>query len=185
MRICCFEKMRVLQTDLPVTSQFVRGAIDKHYELWNERTLRQLFNPANGNSRFSSAACIATGKEFSEHILALNPTQRADGFQSCPMGWWLSIITRAATGLRYRVVEVALKSLDAPEPIPVELKQHVTPLLQTLANYKGEKPCYGAVCATPARGELVVAAPVGFVKAGHVMRRIRIDVFRRRSRGHA
>ncbi|RVL44203.1 TlpA family protein disulfide reductase, partial [Sinorhizobium meliloti] len=42
------------------------------------------------------------------------------------------------------------KSLDGPKPISEVLKDgFLADLLQTLANYKGEKVCYGNVCVAP------------------------------------
>ncbi|MGY3484409.1 thiol-disulfide isomerase/thioredoxin [Bradyrhizobium sp. USDA 4011] len=144
-------KLRNMQTGLPVMRQFARDAIDKNNEVWMEKALRQLFNPANDNSHFPSAERLAMGKELSEHILALNPPHRDGGLK------WLSYGAVAQyyyeSGNKDRaieLVEVALNSLSGPEPIPDELKQHVTPpLVQALANYKGEKACYESVCATP------------------------------------
>ncbi|SCB55442.1 Thiol-disulfide isomerase or thioredoxin [Bradyrhizobium shewense] len=147
-------KVHDLQTGLPVMSQLVRDAIDKKSELWMAGAMRQLFDPANDNSHFPPAERFAMGKELSEHILALNPPQRgqAPKFLSYPavaQYYYESGNKDRAIEL----VEVALKSLDGPEPIPNELKQHVMSLLvQALANYKGEKACYGALCATPQPG---------------------------------
>ncbi|WP_196814941.1 hypothetical protein [Mesorhizobium sp. L2C067A000] len=89
-------------------------------------------------------------KALSEHILALNPPQ-GDGpkLRSYPA------IARYyhENGNKDRaieLVELAIKSLDGPEPIPEQRKQHLLRnWLQTLANYKGEKVCYGAHCAVP------------------------------------
>jgi len=147
-------KVRDLQTGLPVMSQLVRDAIDKKSELWMAEVMRQLFDPANDNSHLPPAERFAMGKELSEHILALNPPQG---------GQTLKFLSYPAIAQYYyesgnkdraiELVEVALKSLDGPEPIPEELKQEVmSPLVQALANYKGEKACYGSRCATPRRG---------------------------------
>lgn len=147
-------KVRDLQTGLPVMSQLVRDAIDKKSELWMARAMRPLFNPANDNSHLPPAERFAMGKELSEHILALNPPQRgqAPKFLSYPavaQYYYESGNKDRAIEL----VEVTLKSLDGPEPLPNELKQELmSPLVQALANYKGEKACYGALCATPQPG---------------------------------
>ncbi|WP_407192973.1 TlpA disulfide reductase family protein [Bradyrhizobium sp. STM 3566] len=147
-------KVRDLQTGLPVMSQLVRDAIDKKSELWMARAMRPLFDPANDNSHLPPAERFAMGKELSEHILALNPPQRgqAPKFLSYPavaQYYYESGNKDRAIEL----VEVTLKSLDGPEPLPNELKQELmSPLVQTLANYKGEKACYGALCATPQPG---------------------------------
>jgi len=147
-------KVRDLQTGLPVMSQLVRDAIDKKSELWMARAMRPLFDPANDNSHLPPAERFAMGKELSEHILALNPPQRgqAPKFLSYPavaQYYYESGNKDRAIEL----VEVTLKSLDGPEPLPNELKQELmSPLVQALANYKGEKACYGALCATPQPG---------------------------------
>ncbi|WP_439375471.1 TlpA disulfide reductase family protein [Bradyrhizobium sp. DASA03120] len=144
-------KLRDLQSGLPVMRQFVRDAIDSNSELWMEGALRQLFNPANDNSHFPRAERLKMGKELSENILVLNPPQREDGFK---------YLTYPAVAQYYyesgnkdrsiELVEAALKSVDSSEQIPVELKQQkISLLVQALANYKGEKACYGAICATP------------------------------------
>ncbi|SPP97839.1 TlpA disulfide reductase family protein [Bradyrhizobium vignae] len=147
-------KVRDLQTGLPVMSQLVRDAIDKKSELWMARAMRPLFDPANDNSHLPPAERFAMGKELSEHILALNPPQRgqAPKFLSYPavaQYYYESGNKDRAIEL----VEMTLKSLDGPEPLPNELKQELmSPLVQALANYKGEKACYGALCATPQPG---------------------------------
>ncbi|MGY4626812.1 TlpA disulfide reductase family protein [Bradyrhizobium sp. USDA 4486] len=147
-------KLRNMQTGLPVMRQFARDAIDKNNEVWMEEALRQLFNPTNDNSHVPSTERFAMGKELSEHILALNPPHRDGGPK------WLSYGAVAQyyyeSGNKDRaieLVEVALNSLSGPEPMPDELKQYYTPpLVQALANYKGEKACYESVCATPQGG---------------------------------
>ncbi|MDE5458890.1 redoxin domain-containing protein [Bradyrhizobium sp. CSA112] len=147
-------KVHDLQTGLPVMSQLVRDAIDKKSELWMAGAMRQLFDPANDNSHFPPAERFAMGKELSEHILALNPPQRGDGSKFLSYGAVAQYYYESGNKDRaIELVEVALKSLDGSEPIPDELKQHVMSLLvQALANYKGEKACYGALCATPQDG---------------------------------
>uniref|UniRef100_UPI001783BEF9 TlpA family protein disulfide reductase n=1 Tax=Mesorhizobium silamurunense TaxID=499528 RepID=UPI001783BEF9 len=143
-------KMRDMQAGLPVMRQFARDAIDRNSEHWMIAALDQLFHPNLDHSRFPPVERFAMGKELSEQILALNPPQ-GDGrkFQSYPA------VARYyhQSGSKDRaieLVELALKSLDGPEPVPDELKQHLLPdLLQALANYKGEKVCYGALCAAP------------------------------------
>ncbi|AMA61560.1 alkyl hydroperoxide reductase [Bradyrhizobium sp. CCGE-LA001] len=144
-------KLRDLESGLPVMRQFVRDAIDKNAEEWMGEALRQLFNPANDNSHLPRAERLEMGKELSEHILALNPPQRGDGLK------YLIYPTVAQyyyeSGNKDRAIELvdaALKSLDSSEPISVEQKQHdISLLVQTLANYKGEKACYGDICAAP------------------------------------
>ncbi|WP_156795804.1 TlpA disulfide reductase family protein [Bradyrhizobium icense] len=147
-------KMHDLQTGLPVMRQLVRDAIDKKSEQWMAGAMRQLFDPANDSSHFPPAERFAMGKELSEHILALNPPQRGDGSKFLSYGAVAQYYYESGNKDRaIELVEVALKSLDGPKPIPDELKQRVMSLLvQALANYKGEKACYGALCATPQDG---------------------------------
>ncbi|RVC83063.1 TlpA family protein disulfide reductase [Mesorhizobium sp. M4A.F.Ca.ET.022.05.2.1] len=143
-------RMHDMRKGLPAMSQLVRDAIDRNSEHWMLAALDQLFGPAHDHSHFPSAERFAMGKGLSEHILALNPPQ-GDGpkFRSYPA------VARYyhESGNRDRAIELvqlALKSLDGPEPVPDELKQHLLPdLLQALANYKDEKVCYGALCAAP------------------------------------
>ncbi|WP_271672988.1 TlpA disulfide reductase family protein [Bradyrhizobium sp. CCBAU 51627] len=147
-------RLRSLQTGLPVLKRFARDAIDKNDEHWMEGALSQLFDPANDNSHFPSAERLAMGKELSEHILALNPPQGDGGFKYLSYGAVAQYYYESGNKDRaIELVEVALNSLDGPEPIPDELKQHVmSTLVEALANYKGEKACYGTVCATPQDG---------------------------------
>ncbi|MER8549419.1 TlpA family protein disulfide reductase [Mesorhizobium sp. M1169] len=143
-------KIQDMWTGLPAMRQLVRDAIDRNSEHWMLAALDQLFGPAHDHSRFPSAERFALGKELSEHILALNPSQ-GDGpkFRSYPA------VARYyhESGNKDRAIELvglALKSLDGPEPIPDELKRHLLPdLLQALANYRREKVCYGALCTAP------------------------------------
>lgn len=147
-------KMHDLQAGLPVMRQLVRDAINKKSELWMVGAMRQLFDPANDNSHLPQAERFAMGKELSEHILAVNPPQRREGpkFRSYPavaQYYYESGNKDRAIEL----IEVTLKSLDGPAAIPDKLKQQVTSVLvQTLANYKAQKACYGSLCATPQPG---------------------------------
>ncbi len=81
----------------------------------------------------------------------MNPPQRGEvpKFRSYPAiaQYYYESATRIARS------EVTLKSLDGPASIPDKLKQQVmSVLVQTLANYKGQKACYGSLCATPQPG---------------------------------
>ncbi|WP_027571387.1 TlpA disulfide reductase family protein [Bradyrhizobium sp. WSM1743] len=147
-------KMRDLQAGLPVMRQLVRDAINKKSAAWMAQAMHQLFDPANDNSHLPRAERFAMGNELSEHILAVNPPQRGEApkFVSYPavaQYYYESGNKDRAIEL----IEVTLKSLDGPAPIPDNLKQEVMPeLIQTLANYKGQKACYGSLCATPQPG---------------------------------
>ncbi|MER9052401.1 TlpA disulfide reductase family protein [Mesorhizobium sp. M0910] len=143
-------KIQDMWTGLPVMRQLVRDAIDKNSEDWMVSALDQLFHPANDHSRLPPAERFAMGKELSEHILALNPPQGdSPKFRSYPA------VARCyhENGNNDRaieLVEMALTSLDGPEPIPAELKeQHLPDLLQALAKYRGGKVCCGALFAAP------------------------------------
>ncbi|MER8842241.1 TlpA family protein disulfide reductase [Mesorhizobium sp. M0913] len=143
-------KIQDMWTGLPAMRQLVRDAIDKNSEDWMVSALDQLFHPANDHSRLPPAERFAMGKELSEHILALNPPQGdSPKFRSYPA------VARyyhenGNNDRAIELVELALRSLDGPEPIPAELKeQHLPDLLQTLAKYRGAKVCYGALCAAP------------------------------------
>ncbi|MER8783306.1 TlpA family protein disulfide reductase [Mesorhizobium sp. M1006] len=143
-------KIQDMWTGLPVMREFVRDAIDKNSEDWMVSALDQLFHPANDHSRLPPAERFAMGKELSEHILALNPPQGdSPKFRSYPA------VARyyhenGNNDRAIELVELALTSLDGPEPIPAELKeQHLPDLLQALAKYRGGKVCCGALCAAP------------------------------------
>ncbi|MER9831218.1 TlpA family protein disulfide reductase [Mesorhizobium sp. M0134] len=143
-------KIQDMWTGLPVMGQLVRDAIDKNSEDWMVSALDQLFHPANDHSRLPLAERFAMGKELSEHILALNPPQGdRPKFRSYPA------VARyyhenGNNDRAIELVELALTSLDGPEPIPAELKeQHLPDLLQALAKYRGGKVCCGALCAAP------------------------------------
>ncbi|ESY62808.1 alkyl hydroperoxide reductase [Mesorhizobium sp. LNHC252B00] len=137
-------------TGLPVMRQLVRDAIDKNSEDWMVSALDQLFHPANDHSRLPPAERFAMGKELSENIMALNPPQGdSPKFRSYPA------VARyyhenGNNDRAIELVELALTSLDSPEPILAELKeQHLPDLLQALANYRGGNVCYGALYAAP------------------------------------
>ncbi|MER9171143.1 TlpA family protein disulfide reductase [Mesorhizobium australicum] len=141
-------KIEDMWTGLPVMRQLVRDAIENNAEDWMVSALDQLFHPANDHSRLPPAERLAIGKELSEHILALNPPQGdSPKFRSYPA------VARCyhENGNNDRaieLVELALTSLDGPEPIPAELKeQHLPDLLQALAKYRGAKTCCGALFA--------------------------------------
>ncbi|WP_353646035.1 TlpA disulfide reductase family protein [Mesorhizobium sp. WSM2239] len=146
-------RMRDMRAGLPVMRQFVRDAIDKHAENWMIAALDQLFQPNFDHSHFPSAERLAMGKELSEHILARNPPQgEGRKFWAYPAVAWYCHES-GNNDRAIELIELALKSLDGPEPISDVLRQHLLPdLLQALANYKGEKVCYGALCAAPQEG---------------------------------
>nr|WP_245260664.1 hypothetical protein [Mesorhizobium sp. L2C054A000] len=157
-------------TSLPVMRQLVRDAIDKNSEDWMVSALDQLFHPAGDHSRLPPAERFAMGRELSEHILALNPPQGdSSNFGSYP----------AAAGYYHEdgnndraieLVELALTSLDGPEPIPAKVKeQHLPDLLRALAKYTGAKACCGALFAAPQNNFPKVPSAVG--RAGKIKKR--------------
>ncbi|MER8649227.1 TlpA disulfide reductase family protein [Mesorhizobium sp. M1121] len=143
-------KIQDMWTGLPVMRQLVRDAIDKNSEDWMVSALDQLFHPANDHSRLPPAERFAMGKELSEHILALNPPQGdSPKYRSYP-AVARYYYENGNNDRAVELVEVALTSLDGPEPIPAELKeQHLPELLQALAEYRGGKVCYGGLFAAP------------------------------------
>ncbi|TIU16102.1 MAG: TlpA family protein disulfide reductase, partial [Mesorhizobium sp.] len=91
------------------------------------------------------------GNELSEQILELNPPQ-GDG--PLKFRWYIPVAQYYyESGNKDRaieLIEVAIKSLDHPEPMPDHTKQHyLTPLLQALANYTGEPACHADICVAP------------------------------------
>ncbi|WP_394893329.1 TlpA disulfide reductase family protein [Mesorhizobium sp. AaZ16] len=146
-------KMRDMQAGLPVMRQFVRDAINRNSEDWMIAALEELFFPNFDHSHFPSAERLAMGKELSEHILALNPPQgEGPKFSS----YRLAALYYHESGNKDRaieLIELTLKSLGGPELIRDEDEQdEISHLLQFLANFKGEKVCYGALCAAPNDG---------------------------------
>ncbi|QPB24829.1 TlpA disulfide reductase family protein [Rhizobium sp. 007] len=143
-------RMHDMRAGLPVIRQLIRDAIQRNSEHWMIMAIDQLFHPAYDHSRFPSAERLAMGKELSEHILALNPQQG-----DVPKFLSYRAVARYyyESGNKHRaieLVELALKSLDGPEPVPDEMRQDfLSDLLQTLANYKGEEVRYGALCVAP------------------------------------
>ncbi|MFG3594731.1 TlpA disulfide reductase family protein [Bradyrhizobium sp. RDI18] len=143
-------RMRDMRNGLPVMRQLVRDAIDKKSEPWMAGAMRQLFDPAMDNSHLPRAERFAMGRELSERILELFPPQ-GDARKFLSYGAVAQYYYESGNKERaIELVELALKSLDHPEPMQDELKQYfVPPLLQALADYKREKACYGALSATP------------------------------------
>ncbi|WP_208180091.1 TlpA disulfide reductase family protein [Sinorhizobium medicae] len=127
-------EMHDMQTGLPALRQFIRDAINTNYEAMLEFAFRELFDPAYGYSQFPSVERFAMGKELSEHFLAQARLQddydRAVSYLM--VAWYYH-----ASGNKDRAVELlelALQPLDGPGPDGLK-----DDLLQTLADYKGEK----------------------------------------------
>ncbi|NEI67768.1 TlpA family protein disulfide reductase [Rhizobium leguminosarum] len=141
-------EMRDMQTGLPVLRQLVRDAIDRNAEDWLLGAMYELFNPAYDHTDFPSVERLAMGKELSEHILALTGLEdnvKASYYRLVAPYYYQSGHKARAEEL----LELALKLVDGL-PAPDNIKQRwLDDLLQSLANYRGRKVCYGALCAVP------------------------------------
>ncbi|ASQ12697.1 TlpA disulfide reductase family protein [Sinorhizobium meliloti] len=141
-------KMRDMQTGLAVLRQLVRDAIDRNAEDWLLGLLSQLFGPKYDDMDFPSVERLAMGKELSEHILALTGLKdevKASYYRAVAPYYYESGNKARAEEL----LELALKVGDGV-PVPDNIKQlWLNDVLQTLANYKGEKVSHGALWAAP------------------------------------
>ncbi|WP_028055423.1 TlpA disulfide reductase family protein [Sinorhizobium medicae] len=141
-------KMRDMQTGLPVLRELVRDAIDRNAEDWLLQAMNQLFNPAYDDTDFPSVERLAMGKELSEHILALTGLEddvKASSYRLVARYYYESGNKARAEEL----LKLALKLVDGL-PVADNIKQRwLGELLQSLANYRGQKVCYGALCAVP------------------------------------
>ncbi|ARS72138.1 TlpA family protein disulfide reductase [Sinorhizobium meliloti] len=139
------DKICDMETGLAVLWQFVREAVDRGGAHWLLTAMMQIFHQS-----LPSGERFAMGKVLSKHILALDLAQC-----SLPPSLLFREVARYyhEIGNKDRAVELielALKSLDGPDPDMHGLKKDFKPdLLQTLANYKGEEVCYGDVCVVP------------------------------------
>lgn len=141
-------KMRDMQTGLPVLRQLVRDAIDRNAEDWLLGAMYQLFNPAYDHTDFPSVERLAMGKELSEHILAMTGLE-----DNAKVAYYrLAAPYYYESGNKARAEELlerALKLVDGM-PFPDKIKKRwLEDLLQSLAKYRGQKVCYGDVCAAP------------------------------------
>ncbi|UPK05715.1 TlpA disulfide reductase family protein [Bradyrhizobium sp. 170] len=144
-------KMHDMRTGLPAMRRLIRDAIGQRSEVWMAGVMGELFDPVKDNSYVPPAERFAMGKELAEHMLTLNPPQRGEGDKFKSYGAIAQYYYESGNKDRaIELIELALKSLDHPEPIHEEVKQRFAPrLLQALANYKGEKVCYGNFCSAP------------------------------------
>ena len=146
-------KMRDMEAGLPVMRKLVEDAIEKKFESvsWMVMALNQLFDPTIDNSHLPRAERFAMGNKLSEQILTLNPP---DGDGRLKFRWYVPVAQfyheSGDNDRAIELIEAALKSLDFPEPMPDPIKQYyLSPLLQALANYTGEKACCADVCVVP------------------------------------
>ncbi|MDX0698565.1 redoxin domain-containing protein [Sinorhizobium medicae] len=149
-------KMRDMQTGLPVLRKLVRDAIDRNAGDWLLQAMNQLFNPAYDDTDFPSVERLAMGKELSEHILALQGMEddvKAYSYQLVARYYYESGNKARAEEL----LELALKLVDGL-PVADNIKQRwLGELLQSLAKYRSQKVCYGALCAVPEDGATLKA----------------------------
>ncbi|RVP08811.1 TlpA family protein disulfide reductase [Sinorhizobium meliloti] len=133
-------KMHDMRTGLPVLRQFIRDGFDTNYEAMLETAFCELFDPAYDHSQFPSAERFAMGKELSEHILARS---RLEDDYGEAVTYHMVAAYHHARGNKERAVEfleLALKLLDGLDPdVEGPKKGFSAALLQTLADYKGEK----------------------------------------------
>ncbi|MER8969575.1 redoxin family protein [Mesorhizobium sp. M0808] len=146
-------KLRDMRAGLPLLHQLVEDVIDKKFEAvsWMVAVLNELFDPKMDNSHLPHAERFAMGDKLSEQILTLN---RPQGDGPLKFLWYVPLAQYYyESGNKDRaiaLIEVALKSLDNPKPMPDHIKQYyLTPLLQALANYTGENACYADLCVVP------------------------------------
>lgn len=141
-------KMRDMHTGLPVLRQLVRDAIDRNAENWLLGAMNQLSNPAYDYTGFPSVERFAMGKELSEHILALKELKddvKAYSYQLVARYYYESGNKARAEEL----LALALKLVDGLYLADNIKQRWLADLLQTLANYRGQKVCYNAVSAVP------------------------------------
>lgn len=70
-------KMRDMRPGLPFVREFARDAIDQKSAVRSAAAMRRLFDPARDNFHFLSRR-FAMARSLSGHILALDPSQKAD-----------------------------------------------------------------------------------------------------------
>ncbi|MFQ3457967.1 TlpA disulfide reductase family protein [Bradyrhizobium sp. UFLA01-814] len=143
-------KMRDIRTGLPAMGQLIRDAIDQRSQEWMTIAISELFDPTIDTSHLPRAERFAMGRDLSEHILALNFPQdgyyKLQAYEAVAQYFYESGNKERAIEL----VELALKSAEDPKSMQNDRKQLYVPrLLQALANYKGEKACYGELCSAP------------------------------------
>lgn len=148
-------KMRDTQTGLPVIRRLVQEVIEQKSAVLMANVLGILFDPAKDHDDFPSAERFAIGKDLSGRILALNPPEDDENDKLCYKPVAQYYYESGERDRAIKLVELTIPPLEKwLENFDDELKQAVTqavlpPLLQTLANYKGEKVCHGDLCAIP------------------------------------
>ncbi|MET4387531.1 thiol-disulfide isomerase/thioredoxin [Bradyrhizobium sp. F1.4.3] len=144
-------QMRDTATGFQVLRQLVQDAIEKRSDavFGLIAVMEQLFDPENDKAHLPRAERFAIGKDVSEHIL--NSVQDSGG----PTFHAYRVVAQYyyESGDKQRAIELierAMAWLDDPEIVPEPAKQYYMPrLLQTLANYRGEKACCSGSCSVP------------------------------------
>ncbi|RVQ47793.1 TlpA disulfide reductase family protein [Sinorhizobium meliloti] len=141
-------KMCDMRTGLPVLRELVRDAIDRNAEDWLLEAMNQLFNADYNYTDFPSVERFAMGKELSEHILALT------GLEDDVKAYSYQLVARYyhESGNKARaeeLLELALKLVDGLHFADNIKQRWLAALLQSLANHRGQKVCYGSLSAAP------------------------------------
>ncbi|MGY4430676.1 thiol-disulfide isomerase/thioredoxin [Bradyrhizobium sp. F1.13.1] len=142
-------QMRDTATGFQVLRQLVQDAIEKRSDavLGLIAVMEELFDPEKDKAHLPRAERFAIGREVSEHLL--NSVQDSGDFAS------YRVVAQYyyESGDKQRAIELierALASLDDPEIVPEATRQYYMPrLIQTLANYRGEKACCSGSCSVP------------------------------------
>ncbi|MET4278907.1 MULTISPECIES: TlpA disulfide reductase family protein [unclassified Bradyrhizobium] len=142
-------QMRDTATGFQVLRQLVQDAIEKRSDavLGLIAVMEELFDPENDKAHLPRAERFAIGREVSEHIL--NSVQDSGDFAS------YRVVAQYyyESGDKQRAIELierAMAWVNDPQIVPEATRQHYMPrLLQTLANYRGEKACCSGSCSVP------------------------------------
>ncbi|MDE5446272.1 redoxin domain-containing protein [Bradyrhizobium hipponense] len=141
-------KMRDTATGFQVLRQLVRDAIGKQSEAVYglNIVMRQLFDPDNDRAYLPRAERFAIARDVSEHIL--NSVQASGGLNFASYRVVAQYYYESGDKQRaIELIERAMTYLDDPK-VPDAMKKHYMPqLLQTLANYRGEKVCCSGSCS--------------------------------------
>ncbi|MET4117927.1 thiol-disulfide isomerase/thioredoxin [Bradyrhizobium sp. JR1.5] len=135
-------KMRDTANGFQVLRQQVRDALEKQSDAVRRliAVMEQLFGPENDMAHLPRAERFAIGRDVSEHIR--NPGQPSDGLNFYSHGALAQYYYES--GDKQRAIEVIEREMTwlADPKVPDAMKKDYMPqLLQTLANYRGEKVC--------------------------------------------
>ncbi|UFW71524.1 TlpA disulfide reductase family protein [Bradyrhizobium sp. WU425] len=143
-------KMHDTATGFQVLRQLVRDAIEKQSEAVREliAVMTQIFDPENDRAHLPRAERFALGGDVSEHIL--NSVHASDGLTVSSYRMVAQYYYESGDEQRaIELIERAMTLLDDPKAMPNEMRKgakqyHMPRLLQSLANYRGEKVCSGS-----------------------------------------